>query len=170
MEMDKVNQDRNTKIFNTPLESGLRALILLDAADKKPLDLHKLVFFDYLMTHSGDVDNGPESLHADIPHRLSAISLRRKLTTAGLDLMVSRDLVVKKFDPLNGVTFQVSGLANKFLSYFDSNYPKSLSERAHWVIKNFGSITPDELKSFFNSNFDRWNSEFSKEAFDRLVN
>lgn len=165
-----MKQIRNTKLFNTPLESGLRMLILLTNADGQSFDLQQLVFFDYLMTHSGDVENGPESLHANIPQRLSAISLRRELTSAGLDLMISRDLVLKHFDPKLGVTYKASTLARNFLSYFDTPYAKSLTQRAQWVVEKFGKMTLEELKTFFNSNFDRWNSEFSREAYERSTN
>mgnify|MGYP001576364288 CR=1 FL=1 len=166
--MAEIDRLRNTRIFNTPLESGLRALILLCAADKQYYDLQNLVYFDYLLTHSGDIEKGPKSLHADIPHRLSAIAMRRQLSFSGLDLMVSRDLVEKKFDPVKGVTYAATDLAIKFLSYFSTAYYKDLLIRANWVITEFGNSSADDLKKIFNSNFDRWNSEFTKEDFQRF--
>jgi len=50
-------------LFNTPIESGLRTLILLAVAAPEGCDLARLVIYDYLLVHSSDVDGGPESIH-----------------------------------------------------------------------------------------------------------
>ena len=52
-------------IFNTPLECGLRCAALLLAAYPAPCDLQRLVQYEYLLVHSGDVPQGPPSLHPD---------------------------------------------------------------------------------------------------------
>jgi hypothetical protein len=146
------NLKRDARIFNSPLEAGLRALILLN--EMKPqggLDLQHIVVLDYILTHSGDIPDGPKSLHADIPHRASAISLRRKLLEAGLDLLISRDLVVKMFSPELGVTYNVSEISEKFLSYFESNHFLNLVSRAKWINQNFGETSvrlPSKFRPF----------------------
>lgn len=164
------NLKRDARIFNSPLEAGLRALILLN--ELKPqsgLDLQHIVVLDYILTHSGDIPSGPKSLHADIPHRASAIALRRKLLEAGLDLLVSRDLLLKVYSPQFGVTFKVSEISEKFLNYFESNHFANLVSRAKWVNQNFGKESGQDLIKLFNANMDRWNSEFSKESMERIL-
>ena len=54
--------------FNSPLETGLRSLAILEAAFPNRYDLQRLVEMDYLVVHSADV-GGPESLHAPLPLR-----------------------------------------------------------------------------------------------------
>ena len=49
------------RLFNTPLECGLRLLFLLNACYPKRGDLQRLISYDYLMVHSGDVGDGPAS-------------------------------------------------------------------------------------------------------------
>lgn len=44
--------------FNSPLETGVRALSILEAAHPEACDLHRLVELDYLVVHSGDA-GGP---------------------------------------------------------------------------------------------------------------
>ena len=63
-------------LFNSALETGVRALVILVANFPAALDLQRLVDFDYLVVHSGDVD-GPESLHPPLP-MLSARTLRHR--------------------------------------------------------------------------------------------
>lgn len=55
--------DQQVRHFNTPIESGLRLLFVLDEAKGEVFDLQRLVSYDYLLVHSGDVEGGPVSLH-----------------------------------------------------------------------------------------------------------
>ena len=48
--------------FNSPLETGVRALTVLAELAPAALDLQRLVYFDYLVVHSADA-GGPRSLH-----------------------------------------------------------------------------------------------------------
>src|SRR4051794_18613760 len=80
--------------FNSPLETGVRALTILEAAFPNSCDLQRLVELDYLVVHSGDV-GGPESLHAPLPLRAGELLVRRELIEKGLLLMMSRGLVAR---------------------------------------------------------------------------
>jgi len=42
--------------FNSPIETGIRALILLAQSYPSQLDLQRLLEYDYIMVHTGDVD------------------------------------------------------------------------------------------------------------------
>ncbi|MFD4172173.1 ABC-three component system middle component 2 [Streptomyces anulatus] len=53
---------RTVTPLNSPLEVGVRALVLLTESHPRPLDLAQLVALDYLVLHSGEFD-GPRSLH-----------------------------------------------------------------------------------------------------------
>ena len=79
--------------FNTPIESGLRSLIILAEGAPWFYDLQRLVYYDYLLVHSGDVLNGPQSLHPSLPHRSGEILVRRMIVESGLNLMFSKKLI-----------------------------------------------------------------------------
>ena len=87
-----------TRPFNTPFESGLRLLFVLDQARGRSFDLQRLVSYDYLLVHSGDVEDGPVSLHPAVPFRGSELLVKRDLVRAGLDAMFARELLEKKFE------------------------------------------------------------------------
>ena len=59
--------------FNSPLETGFRSLVLLDAAYPRSFDLSALVLFDHLVVHTADIA-GPSSLHPSLPHRSGGTS------------------------------------------------------------------------------------------------
>ena len=91
--------------FNSPIETGMRALILLAESYPQQLDLQRILEFDYIMVHTGDVD-GPPSIHPALPLRSGELLVRRQLIERGLLLMISRGLVRRHATP-NG--FTISG-------------------------------------------------------------
>jgi len=148
--------------FNSPLECGLRALSLLAAARPSACDLQRLVFYDYLLVHSGDVVGGPASIHPATPLRSGEALVRRHWIERGLLLMISRELVVRSFAD-SGIMYEASPLTASFLGYMEEAYTKKLQERAQWVISMFGGYSDHRLMEFFKDNLDRWGGEFIRE-------
>ena len=83
---------RRPRIFNTPFETGLRSVIILTACYPERLSLHRLVVFDHLIVHSGDI-HGPDSMHPKDRSRAAEILVRRGLVNSGLALMETRGFV-----------------------------------------------------------------------------
>lgn len=148
--------------FNSPLECGLRSLALLAAAAPSSYDLQRLVFYDYLLVHSGDAPGGPESIHPNTPLHSGEALVRRHWVERGLLLMISRELANRTFSDA-GIQYQSSPLTAAFLGYMEQPYTKQLQERADWVVKTFGSYSDQELAGFFKANLDRWGGEFIRE-------
>ena len=148
--------------FNSPLECGLRALALLVAAKPSTCDLQRMVFYDYLLVHSGDVPEGPESIHPATPLRSGEALVRRDWIECGLLLMISRELVARTFSK-RGIMYEASPIAATFLGYMEQPYTKKLQERAKWVVARFGSYSDQQLVQFFKENLDRWGGEFIRE-------
>jgi hypothetical protein len=148
--------------FNSPLECGLRALALLAAAQPSGCDLQRLVFYDYLLVHSGDVPEGPESIHPATPLRSGEALVRRHWVERGLLLMISRELINRTFSE-RGIMYEASPITAAFLGYMEQPYTKKLLERAQWVIARFGGYSDRQMVEFFKANLDRWGGEFIHE-------
>ena len=100
--------------FNSPIECGLRALVLLAASGPAPCDLQRLTFFDYLLVHSGDVPGGPPSIHPPTPLRSGEALVRRQWIEKGLRLMLSRELIQPMFSE-TGIAYVATSLCRPFL-------------------------------------------------------
>ena len=144
--------------FNTPLETGVRALTLLDAVFPSSIDLQHLVDFDYLVVHSGDV-GGPQSLHPPLPFRTGELLVRRGIIERGLLLMISRGLVWR-IPSSKGIQYLASENANPFLSALSSNYITKLKERAAWIAERFGNATDEEIRATTRRFFEDWTTQF----------
>lgn len=144
--------------FNSPLETGLRSLAILEAAFPNRYDLQRLVELDYLVVHSADV-GGPVSLHAPLPLRAGELLVRRQLIEKGLLLMISKGLV-ERFTATVGIEYSAGDMASPYLASLSAPYTLRLRERAQWLVSNFEGLSTDELRALIRRFFERWSSEF----------
>lgn len=144
--------------FNSALETGLRSISLLVAAHPRSYDLQRLVTFDHLVVHTGDV-GGPVSLHAAVPMRTAELLVRRGLVERGLLLMVSKGLANRSVEA-SGITFEASEFAETFLSSLTSQYIRFLTDRAKWVVHEYGELTDADLKASVGEYFEQWIEQF----------
>lgn len=159
-------EERNTSVFNSPLEIGLRVLYLLNELQPEGCDLQRLVYYDYILVHSSDVKGGPKSIHPNIPHRSTEILVKRDLLKKGLTLMNSKQLIESVFVN-SGITYKATNLTKPFLEYNRSEYAQRLIETSTWVVNKFKSFSDESLSNFIKNNLDVWGGEFSKESLFR---
>lgn len=146
------------EVFNGPVETGLRALVLLVEAYPENLDLHRLVTLDYFLVHSGDVTNGPKSLHPPSPLRAGEVATRRTMLEVGLRLYRTRGLIIHSLTN-NGFSYVADEHAASFLDALTSQYVELLRQRARWVFTNLGSTTEEKLKVLLGDTLGRWRAE-----------
>ncbi len=150
--------DRYPATFNGPLEAGIRAVAILGAAYPQTYDLQRLVAFDYLLVHTGDI-GGPESLHPPTPLHSAELLVRRKLVEDALMLMMTRDLVVREVTG-DGIMYGAGENAATFLSSLTTGYLQSLKERASWLVGFLGGYADQQFRAVMRRFFDDWVEEF----------
>lgn len=146
-------------IFNSALETGIRSLCILVAGFSIKFDLQQMLAFDHIVVHTGDVKNGPASLHPNVQQRNGELLVRRPIVQSGLDLMTIKGLAVKERS-VKGVTFSASEFAPIFLNSLENTYVGKLMERSQWVVDAYTTSGKDVFHEIFNSAFDRWTTEF----------
>lgn len=144
--------------FNSPIETGLRALILLAESYPEQLDLQRILEFDYILVHTGDVD-GPPSVHPALPLRSGELLVRRQLIERGLMLMISRGLITRHATP-NGFVYQAEDDAGPFLDSLTAEYLHDLQDRAVWVVDRFSGMSDYEIRVMLSQVYDQWSREF----------
>ncbi len=157
--MDEVLESRRAPAtFNGPLEAGVRAVAILGAAHPRAFDLQRLIAFDYLLVHTGDI-GGPDSLHPPVPLRSAELLVRRKLVEQALLLMMTRDLVRREVSE-NGIHYVAGENASPFLQSLQSTYLSALKSRAVWLVNALGGHTEPQFRAVMRQFFDRWVEEF----------
>jgi hypothetical protein len=145
-------------LFNSLLETGMRSLVILDAAYPRAFDLSEMTWLDDLVVHTADI-GGPTSLHPDVPHRSGELLVRRPLVEQGLTLMRRQHLVVRKSSP-RGVLYRASDEGTAIVDHMRTNYAQVLRARARWLAERVEPLVAQELKRLVDDRFGRWSIEF----------
>lgn len=152
----------STPLFNSTLETGVRAAVVLDALHPRAFDLAHLTWFDHLVVHTSDI-GGPHSLHPDIPQRTGELLVRRRLVEDGITLMRQLHLVEANIDN-NGITYCASEDASAFVEALRTQYSTELKECAVWLASFVGRTSESDLAALISKRIGRWAVEFQGEA------
>lgn len=155
--MDEVARHRS-QTFNGPLEAGIRAVAVLAAAFPRSYDLQRLTAFDYLLIYTRQL-GGPEDLHPATPIHAPATEVRRKVVQDALNLMMTRELVVRHA-AANGIQYRAGEMASTFMDSLQTNYLSRVKERAEWLVKHLANYTDAEFGALMRRFFDNWVIEF----------
>jgi hypothetical protein len=156
--MDQVVTPQPVVTFNGPLEAGIRTVTILGAANPRAFDLQRLIAFDYLLVHTGEV-GGPDSLHPPAPLQSAELLVRRGVLEQALLLMMTRQLVTREASAA-GFLYRAGENAILFLDSMASEYLLELKRRASWLVSTFGNTSEPEFRRFMQSYLDRWVEEF----------
>lgn len=144
--------------LNSPLEVGVRVLMLLSEAFPAHLDLNRLVLLDHGLLHSADL-GGPDSLHPPLPIRAGEFGMKRKTIEQGLEVMTRAGLA-EMDNSEGGINFRASDRAYGFVNILASEYAAGLQSRASWVIGHFEDLSEASLREQMRGIFDNWSEEF----------
>jgi len=147
--------------FNTTLETGIRALVVLEAFYPRRCDLLEITWLDHLVVHTGDLDGPdvPQSLHPDLPNRAGELLVRRQLVERSLRLMQQVHLV-EVFETETGIEFSASEEAPSYLDLLQSPYSIALKQRAKWIAGHFAGMATSEMRALIEIRIGRWSAEF----------
>ncbi len=147
--------------FNSTLETGIRALVVLDAFYPRRCDLLEMTWLDHLVVHTGDLDghDAPESLHPDLPNRAGELLVRRQLVERSLRMMQQVHLV-DVFETEAGIEFCASEDAPSYLDLLQAPYSLELKRRARWIADRFAGLETAEMRALIESRIGRWTAEF----------
>lgn len=147
--------------FNSKLETGIRALVVLDAFYPRRCDLTEMTWFDHLVVHTGDFDGQdvPESLHPDLPNRAGELLVRRHLVEQSLRIMQQMHLI-EVFECETGIEFCASDEAPSYLDLLQTPYSLALKQRAKWLANHFIDRTATEMRGLIENRIGRWTAEF----------
>lgn len=170
MKYHGVKMNVNTfSVFNSPIETGLRSLTLLEAGYPNAYDLERITYYDYLLVHSGDIKGGPNSIHPNTPHRSGELLIRRPIIEKGLAVMISRGLVDIDYSQ-SGIRYIATELSTPFLDSLQANYTRKMIDTAIWVVEIFDKQPNQKIRDLISKNLQVWGGEFIDESLVRGEN
>lgn len=130
--------------LNSPLEYGVRVLVMLTEAYPEQLDINHLVLLDHSVLHTTDL-GGPPSILPSHPLHAGELGVRRVSVEEGLRVMLRAGLVNMRASSL-GIRYQAGDEAHSFVSALASSYIAELRDRSRWVVERFGKMSEEEIR------------------------
>ena len=155
--MEAMTAEGTPPLFNGPVETGIRSLMLLEAFHPAALDMDRLSLLDYFVVHTADID-GPESLHPALSSNVGEYRIRRRVIEDGITLMRHASLV-EVIEDEQGVQFVSGDDAPAFLKLLATDYNLQLMERATWLADQ-ASKAGDDFLAGLRASIERWTMEF----------
>ena len=149
-------------LFNSALETGVRAVVILDAIFPRSLDVAHLTWCDHLVVHTADI-GGPSSLHPDIPQRTGELLVRRRLVEDGVNLMRRLHMIDAEVGA-HGIRFHASEESSSFVEALRTEYASDLKQRAAWLVTFLAGKSEEALAELISIRIGRWAVEFVGEA------
>jgi hypothetical protein len=144
--------------FNSPFETGIRTVVILQAAAPEKYDLERLTVLDHLVVHTGDF-GGPDSLHPSVTGRWAELVVRRKLVPDGIKLMMLKGLVHYQ-ESARGQYYSAGDEAATFVDHMRTEYAAALTVAARWLVGYTRALDREALHILTNQQFQRWTVEF----------
>jgi hypothetical protein len=145
-------------LYNSKLEAGIRALVVLEELRPETVDLAEMVLFDHVVVHTADL-GGPPSLHADLPGRKGELLVRRRLIEASLELMQRCHLVEQ--DSLDeGLVYRASDDAAPYIELLETTYSNRLKICAGWLGDQVRERGKTGFKAFVREQIGDWSEAF----------
>jgi hypothetical protein len=157
--MDSIAPDEFGFLFNSRLEAGIRAVVILESLRPETADLSEMVLFDYIVVHTYDL-GGPASLHADLPERTGELLVRRRLVDAGLQLM-RRCHLVEQDSSEDGLVWRASEDAASYVELLETDYSTHLRRCAAWLGEQVRDRTKVGFQIFARAELGVWSEAFS---------
>ncbi|MGW5647982.1 ABC-three component system middle component 2 [Saccharopolyspora sp. NPDC003762] len=145
--------------LNSPLEVGVRVLMMLTETYPEALDINRLVLLDHSVLHTADL-GGPSSIHPPLPARAGELGVRRKVIEEGLQVMLRAELISLAATD-TGIRFQAGDSAYGFVRILTASYAAELRERTKWVVHHFQDLPEDMVRSQMREIFGSWSEEFN---------
>jgi hypothetical protein len=144
--------------LNSPLEVGMRVLMILVEAFPAHLDINRLVLLDHGLLHSADL-NGPESLHPPTPIRVGELGVKRQHIADGLHVIIRAGLAEMSAED-SGIEFRANETSESFLKLLETEYAHALHERARWTVQELGAVDDERLRERMREISSHWAEEF----------
>jgi hypothetical protein len=150
--------DDSGHLYNSKLEAGIRAVVVLEELRPETVDLAEMVLFDHVVVHTADL-GGPPSLHAELPGRKGELLVRRRLIEASLELMW-RCHLVEQVSLEEGLVYRASDDAASYVELLETTYSNRLKSCARWLREQVRERGKTGFKTFVREEIGDWSEAF----------
>ena len=138
------------KLFNTPFESGLRAMLILYSSDSQGMTLDRITAYDFITLYGHDFAVAQTNLHGTNPFNFSELSAKRTACAEGGKLFVLDGLIAVT-QTQRGFLYSITPIGRKYVQNLESDYKLQYLSIFKAVQKKYGSVSDTELIKTINN-------------------
>lgn len=137
-------------LFNTPFETGLRAMLTLYLSDKNGVTIDRISSYDFMTIYAYDLGISDHNLHGINHFNFSELSSKRKICSEGVKQFVLEGLIAVNRNA-KGFLYYLTPSGRHFIESLESNYKTQYLEILNKVQMKYDKISDDELVKIINT-------------------
>ncbi len=138
------------KLFNTPFEAGLRAMLILYSVGSRGMTLDRIVAYDFITLYGKDFGVSAANLHGQNPFNFSELSAKRATCSDGIKAFVL-DGLISVTQTQYGFIYSITKIGNKYVKALESDYKRQYLEILKTVHKKYDSVSDATLVNMINT-------------------
>jgi hypothetical protein len=148
--------------LNSPLELGLRTLIVLTVSFPRELSVDRLVLMDYCLLRSEDL-GGPASVLPAVSTRGGELGIKHSVLEHGIQVMLRAGLIDVVVST-EGLNYRASEAAAPFLRLVHSPLLDRLTQVAEWAVSDFGDLPATDIRERIRLISNQWSEQWTEDS------
>lgn len=129
------------ELFNTPFETGLRAMLILYSTNSKGMTIDRIAAYDFMTIYGNDLGITDKNLHGINHFSFSEFSSKRTACSEGIKAFVLDGLIAITRNK-RGFLYSLTPTGKKYVEELESNYKDQYME-IFVKVQNKYEKTPD---------------------------
>lgn len=138
------------ELFNTPFETGLRAMLILYSTTSRGMTIDRIVAYDFMTIYGGDLGVVENNLHGINHFSFSEFSSKRAICYDGVKSFVLEGLIAV-IQNKRGFLYSLSPAGKKYIEELKSNYKTQYLEILNNVQAKFDKVSDTDLINEINN-------------------
>lgn len=136
-------------LFNTPFETGLRAMLILYTTQGHGMTIDRITAYDFMTIYGNDLGVSEKNLHGINHFSFSELTSKRATCSEGVKAFVLDGLmsVTRNHD---GFLYSLTDSGKKYVEALDSDYKTQYIEIIKNVHDKYDQVTETELIKTIN--------------------
>lgn len=138
-----------SELFNTPFESGLRAMLILFASDSRGMTIDRIVAYDFMTIYCSELGFSENNLHGINHFSFSELSSKRSICSEGIKAFVLDGLIAVVHSQ-EGFSYSITPNGKKYVKQLESNYKTQYLKVLNEVQNKYDNVPDTELIKIIN--------------------
>ena len=138
------------RLFNTPFETGLRAMLILYSTNTRGMSIDRIVAYDFMTIYGDEFGVSETSLHGSNQFNFSEYPSKRDIFSEGVKRLVLDGLIGVSRSK-RGFLYFLTQAGKKYVASLDSDYKNQYLDILENVKSKYHSTTDVKLAMVINN-------------------